>query len=189
MGEREHYIYALTEPDTGEIRYIGQTPNPEQRFRRHSYSKSGSPVRRWIRSLALTGKTPGAVLLCRVGPNEDPLDVEQRFISANASARLLNRVDRLSDYTVLAAVRAMLEAGETAPTTRELGKRLGVSFDSINYRLRRLERRGLIRWEGARAIVLVRTPGHCSPIVRCACGISRVADRVCHECGSTSEAA
>jgi len=54
------FIYALKEPDTGEIRYIGKSDNPERRLKSHlsSAKKAQSHRAYWIRSLQSLGKVP-----------------------------------------------------------------------------------------------------------------------------------
>lgn len=52
-------IYALVDPRTNEIRYIGKTNNPERRLRQHFVRKyPNSPVSQWITSLFEKNITP-----------------------------------------------------------------------------------------------------------------------------------
>lgn len=44
-------IYGLTVPETGEIRYVGQTINLAKRISRHVHRKTNSYVGSWIKSL------------------------------------------------------------------------------------------------------------------------------------------
>lgn len=61
-----NFIYALCEPDDElTARYIGQTPNPKERFRQHIKSPLKS-TREWIESLAAAGKQPVMVLLAEI---------------------------------------------------------------------------------------------------------------------------
>ncbi len=58
-------IYALCEPDSGAIRYIGKANDSAKRLKSHmrdSYRRD-FPVYRWMRKLALGGKTPTLVVL------------------------------------------------------------------------------------------------------------------------------
>lgn len=61
------YIYALTCPDTGSIRYVGKAKDPEERLKRHIRdSKNGRldfPVNRWVRELYDRGAIPGLLIL------------------------------------------------------------------------------------------------------------------------------
>lgn len=54
------YIYALLDPDTDEVRYIGQTINPAMRYEAHRYRTSKPASRKdfWVNSLAAIGKQP-----------------------------------------------------------------------------------------------------------------------------------
>ena len=55
------FIYALIDPRTNEIRYIGKTTNPEARMRRHlRQSELIKPLHRahWIKSLVDNGHVP-----------------------------------------------------------------------------------------------------------------------------------
>lgn len=46
------YIYTLTDPNTLQVRYVGKTINPEERFKRHRLDKKGCNLRiNWIKSL------------------------------------------------------------------------------------------------------------------------------------------
>ena len=58
-------IYALTDPRTGEIRYIGKANDPAKRLKNHLYaSKKGRlPVNHWIRKLIKEGNIPQMVVL------------------------------------------------------------------------------------------------------------------------------
>lgn len=53
------YIYALTCPDTGDVKYVGQSVNPSARYYQHVTSKSAEPCHIWIHRLKQDGKRPG----------------------------------------------------------------------------------------------------------------------------------
>jgi hypothetical protein len=62
-------IYALTDPRTGQIRYIGKAKDPEKRYKQHIVeSMTGVPYRKcaWIRALLESGEGPGLVVLQKV---------------------------------------------------------------------------------------------------------------------------
>lgn len=66
------FIYALCDPDTGKIRYIGKSIYPKDRFRRHiKNTKDGYTqyVYNWIRSLLSRNKLPKMELLEECGEN------------------------------------------------------------------------------------------------------------------------
>jgi len=53
-------IYALSDPRTREVRYVGKTTDPRQRLRQHSSDSRGriTPTKAWLRSLRRDGLTP-----------------------------------------------------------------------------------------------------------------------------------
>lgn len=89
-------LYALTCPDTGEIRYIGKAVNAQRRLSSHLAEKrrKAFPVYCWIDSLRKHGKVPGLVVLERV-PDDGWQQHEIRLIAHYRAigARLLNVAD------------------------------------------------------------------------------------------------
>lgn len=64
------YIYALCEPDTDRVRYIGKSDKPSRRFDEHvKRSKSDYPKDRWIRKIARTGRIPKLEILQECSPD------------------------------------------------------------------------------------------------------------------------
>ena len=62
----EIVIYALTCPDTGDVRYVGKTEDPKRRLEQHcrlSNNPKGTPRTNWLRALLGSGKEPGMVIL------------------------------------------------------------------------------------------------------------------------------
>jgi hypothetical protein len=55
---RTFYVYALKCPDTGDVRYIGKTCDPERRFRWHMYQKTKDHKGFWIQKLRRNKKKP-----------------------------------------------------------------------------------------------------------------------------------
>lgn len=53
------HIYALTDPQTGVVRYVGQSRDAYRRYRRHC-GGNGTTTKVWVRSLS---EPPGFVLL------------------------------------------------------------------------------------------------------------------------------
>lgn len=57
------FIYALTEPTTGAVRYVGWADDPKGRLSRHLLDHSSTPKALWVRSLVEAGTRPGMVIL------------------------------------------------------------------------------------------------------------------------------
>lgn len=79
------YIYALRDPRTSEVRYIGKAKDVQRRARCHlmdSYlSKEDTYKARWIRTLLRQGLEPVATVLCEVLDGEDINAAERHWIS------------------------------------------------------------------------------------------------------------
>jgi hypothetical protein len=57
-------IYALCDPDSGEVRYVGKAKNAKARHKRHlSERHLGRPVNNWVKSLLAAGKIPEVRIL------------------------------------------------------------------------------------------------------------------------------
>lgn len=60
------YIYALCDPETGEVRYIGSSEDPEGRLRQHmtpSQLREDTLKTRWLKSLKEQGRVPKLIIL------------------------------------------------------------------------------------------------------------------------------
>ena len=80
-------IYALKDPETGLLRYIGKTTRPAQRYRDHLRERSRSHRGNWIAGLASRGLAPGMVFLEMVEGAGDPnWEVHERWWIAYARA-------------------------------------------------------------------------------------------------------
>lgn len=74
------YIYTLSDPMTGEVRYVGKTTSPTKRQKCHRYESPSSPHKsRWVVSLVKQGLTPVMNILCEVA-EEHWQEVERIFI-------------------------------------------------------------------------------------------------------------
>ena len=59
-------IYGLTDPRTGELRYVGKADNPAKRLIHHWADKADTPKRRWLDQLAANNQKPELILLEKV---------------------------------------------------------------------------------------------------------------------------
>lgn len=84
-------IYALREPDTGEIRYIGKATDAMARFKSHMRDarRRSTPVYVWINELAAAGKKPVMDVLRMVEPSQWEA-AEREEIACRDRKRLLN---------------------------------------------------------------------------------------------------
>lgn len=57
------FLYTLNDPRTGEIRYLGKSDNPFQRFKKHLCDRRASHKVHWIQSLRALGLSPTMDLL------------------------------------------------------------------------------------------------------------------------------
>lgn len=60
------FIYALCDPNTGEIRYVGKANNPERRLTCHLCDRKKSHKQRWIASLKRLGLIPSIKILAEI---------------------------------------------------------------------------------------------------------------------------
>ncbi len=84
------YIYALAEPETGEIRYVGKSTNPKNRISSHMSDAAPYRMRHWALQLRSRSQRPKLVILREVADGEDPLAVEREEIVRHSTGRLLN---------------------------------------------------------------------------------------------------
>lgn len=66
--DKDHWVYALTEPFTHEIRYVGCTNDPLERLRSHLWSQNphNPDLVAWIKKNARRGCCPGLMILEQV---------------------------------------------------------------------------------------------------------------------------
>jgi hypothetical protein len=85
------FIYALTCPDTGEVKYVGKADDPKSRLREHIAQCKSHHTHKsnWIKSLLSSGKRPGIVILEEVSFTEwqsaERRWIEYRRLSSGAS--------------------------------------------------------------------------------------------------------
>lgn len=65
------FIYALLDPDTDAVRYVGKSDNPEKRLAQHMklLEPKATHKQNWLRSLASKGKIPKLKILEEVDTN------------------------------------------------------------------------------------------------------------------------
>lgn len=89
------FIYALAE-QTGEIRYVGKSDNPQKRYKRHLGLFENKPTHksRWIKSLLEKNEKPNLLILEEVDSSEWEI-AEKKWISHFRSMgnKLTNTLD------------------------------------------------------------------------------------------------
>jgi len=87
------FIYALKDPDTEEVRYVGKTKHPKIRLQQHVWEANRKQNRRacWVRSLLKNGKRPILEIVDEV-PVAMWSPVEAAYVQffSEAGAKLVN---------------------------------------------------------------------------------------------------
>lgn len=83
-----HFVYALCEPGTEEIRYIGSSSDPEARLQSHTSDSASIGMREWVASL--NGAKPVLRLLQRANSSTEARALEREWIRKYPPAQLLN---------------------------------------------------------------------------------------------------
>lgn len=90
------FVYALCEPDTTTVRYIGMTKNLKRRFKEHlkASSKISSHLGNWLSMILSQGKTPKMIVLREVDSDKGP-EAEADFIrlARGCGMNLVNATD------------------------------------------------------------------------------------------------
>jgi hypothetical protein len=113
------YIYALLEPDTDDVRYVGKSVNPDKRLYQHCHPEKNAKrlSAEWITSLLVQGKTPKLVILEECGIDTWD-ESERRWIAhyksigmaqTNIAAGGMNRTNRASSIPTIAISRQASE--------------------------------------------------------------------------------
>lgn len=105
------FIYALCEPGTRTVRYIGKSDNPKKRFLGHLHStvKEKTPLGEWLR----TGIVPSLIILREV-PLKDWELAEERYIrlARGCKMNLLNVCDGGEGVTLTPEIRQKMSAAQ-----------------------------------------------------------------------------
>ena len=121
-------IYALRDPDTGAIRYIGKADNADARFKSHlrDAKRRSTLVYVWIRSLVKQGKSPRMDVL-RIIDRSVWEEAERELIAQYRQhgdllnvARGGNQPGQASYETLAANARKTTAARETDPFQKRL---------------------------------------------------------------------
>lgn len=119
------YIYALCEPDTGEIRYVGRSSNPRNRITSHR-KWGATRVVLWLVELRARGLGPQLRILTTVNPGADATVAEIAAIAEHASDRLLNSsgpgVRKLDAAELLPLRERLIELGVRVPAIESCRK-------------------------------------------------------------------
>lgn len=75
------YIYALVDPRTKEIRYVGRSKSPDRRHLQHKLSKERTPKGAWIEELRSAGIEPQMVILQKLPGKVDVGYYEQWWLT------------------------------------------------------------------------------------------------------------
>ncbi len=90
--KRRVYIYALIDPVTDEIRYVGKSIRPMQRLQNHCNEKARTWRTNWIQSLIAAGRRPEVRVLEILDRDDDWKAAEIHWIASlrDRGARLTN---------------------------------------------------------------------------------------------------
>lgn len=120
------YVYALCEPSTGAVRYVGKSSNPARRLDAHCAKSAASAVRDWV---AAVGE-PKLKVLSEHADETSALVAERELIKLHwaAGAQLLNKA--ASDHRPRRPRSARFFGfGQRVRATR---KRLGMGQDELS---------------------------------------------------------
>jgi hypothetical protein len=105
------YIYSLTDPRTGEVRYIGQSIRPRERLTNHFHDRCRTYRTYWLRELRTLGIKPTLAVLETVPPGADWWigNVQQAAVDALAADAVL-QAEVLRLRAEIARLRRALDA-------------------------------------------------------------------------------
>lgn len=136
------FIYALCEPNSRAVRYIGKANKPKRRLQGH-LSKSiraKTHLGNWLRILVANGTKPAMVVLREVSVEQWKM-AEERYIclARGLGMRLVNATDGGEGITMTPEIRSKISASrrgqKVSPETRA---KIGASLTGeLNYLFRR----------------------------------------------------
>lgn len=127
-------IYALCDPVSGAVRYVGRSSKPEARLSNHEIAGS-SAMRSWWRTLRAAGMAPRLVILSEVAPGEDCAAAESAAIRAHAHCDLINGKTgprRAYWRHRSAPTRAVAALKELGMRQAEIARRVGVGAHLVS---------------------------------------------------------
>lgn len=123
-------IYALGEPDTREIRYIGKTVRIARRYRDHitESPKKKTHLGNWLRKVLSRGEKPVLTRLCEV-PDELGSQAEMLFIklARDGGMNLVNSTDGGEGITMTPEIRSKIGDKNRGRPNAMKGRRLSLS--------------------------------------------------------------
>lgn len=136
------YVYTLSDPRTDEVRYVGATKNPKERFRSHISHSHNKSVNEWVANLEDNGLKPEM----RVIDAADTSDLSDK--ENKALRRLSDRFELLNEHNnsgynhgniedIDNQIAAVLADGRNVPSN--IAEELNVSRQYVQQRLQVLE--------------------------------------------------
>lgn len=83
------YIYALVDPITKDVKYVGKSKKPKSRYTQHikKLDKTGTPKKQWLLSLFDKGLKPNMIILETVTDGTGR-EREQHFVTMHEATTL-----------------------------------------------------------------------------------------------------
>lgn len=118
-----YFIYALCEPGSRTIRYIGKTRNLLRRLSQHLSDSSKAPTHlgRWLNKLLLSGKSPTMVPIRQVSRAESSgVEIEFIRLARGIGMNLVNATDGGDGVTMTEEIRQKLRGPKSAAHREKL---------------------------------------------------------------------
>lgn len=119
-----HTVYALTDPRTNDIKYVGVTSNMQERLARHLKREDKGKKSDWIQELQELGLQPQMEILEQVSLSDDPFAREQYWIQycRQEGYTLFNRKPGTESFTKIAKWIQLFEDTGVMPVGWDLRK-------------------------------------------------------------------